>query len=94
MKNIATLCTDDGQTIQIAMRKGLPIGCRREFRRFLATVKSLLGKQDSNDDPEFLAAHAFYHWNDGWTACRFAEHHRDSLRIMLSHASLSRSTAA
>lgn len=87
MKNTATLYTDDGQTIQIAMRKGLPVGCPREFRRFLGTVKGLLGKQDSNDDPEFLAAHAFYHWNDGWTASRSAEHHRDSLRIARSKAS-------
>lgn len=89
-----TLYTDDGQTIQIRMRNGLPVGCSREFRRFLAQVKSLLGPINSNDDPEFLAAHAFYHWIDGWTASRFAEHHRDSLRIMRSHAFASRPTAA
>lgn len=94
MKNTATLYTDDGRTIQIAMRNGLPVGCPREFRRFLSTVKSLLGKHDSNDDPEFLAAHAFYHWNEGWTASRFAEHHRGSLRAMRSHAFPSRPTAA
>ncbi len=89
-----TLYTDDGQIIQVPMRNRLPLGCSREFRRFLAKVKDLIATSDAHDDPEFLAAHAFYHWNDGWTASRFAEHHRDSLRVMRSHISPLRPTAA